>query len=215
MEEIDTKEKILKGARDLFIKYGIRSISMDDIARHLSVSKKTLYQHFVDKDELVTMMLDEYLAESKKAYDDITNGSENAIDELHKIGDCLRKQVQDSNPSLLFDIQKFHPKAWSLWAEYKNKFIRCSVVRNIQQGIKDGHFRPEINPEVFASYRLATIETVHDDRIFPKDKFDMAEVHFQVFEHFVYGLCTEKGKKLYQKYKENNHKPQLSNESIL
>src|SRR5882762_11424260 len=100
MEEIQTKDKILKGAADLFTRYGIRSISMDDIARHLSVSKKTLYQHFVDKDELVTMMLQSYLEENKKIYDDITNQSENAIDELHKIGDCLRKHVQDSNPSL-------------------------------------------------------------------------------------------------------------------
>src|SRR6185369_1886035 len=95
--------------------------------------------------------LEEYLEENKKVYDDITDNSENAIDELHKIGDCLRKHVQDSNPSLLFDIQKFHPKAWSLWAEYKNKFIKCSVVRNIQQGIKDGHFRADINPEIFRS----------------------------------------------------------------
>ncbi|GHN03049.1 TetR family transcriptional regulator [Cytophagales bacterium WSM2-2] len=215
MEEINTKEKILKGATDLFIKYGIRSISMDDIARHLTVSKKTLYQHFVDKDELVTTVLHSHLEEQKKIFEQISQDSENAIDELHRLGECLRKQVQDSNPSVLFDIQKFHPKAWAIWVEYKKDFIRCSVVRNVVQGIKDGHFRPEMNPEIFASYRLAAIETVHDERIFPKDKFNMTEVHFQIFEHFVYGLCTEKGKKLYQKYKENNHKPQLSNESIL
>ena len=89
MEELATKEKILKGAADLFVKYGIRSISMDDIARHLSVSKKTLYQHFVDKDELVTTVLQSHLEQQKKVYDDITNESENSIDELHRIGYCL------------------------------------------------------------------------------------------------------------------------------
>jgi AcrR family transcriptional regulator len=214
MEEIDTKEKILQGAEDLFVKYGIRSISMDDIARHLSVSKKTLYQHFVDKDELVTMVVQSHLNDQKKIYDDITEQSENAIDELNRIGYCLKKHSEESNPSLLFDIQKFHPKAWSVWIDYKSKVIKESVVRNIAQGIKDGHFRPEINSEIFALFRLASIEIIHSDQIFSKDKFNMTEVHSQIFEHFVYGLCTEKGRKLYQKYKENNHKL-LTNETVL
>jgi AcrR family transcriptional regulator len=214
MEEIETKEKILKGAEDLFVKYGIRSISMDDIARHLSVSKKTLYQHFVDKDELVTMVVQSHLNDQKKVYDEITDLSENAIDELHRIGYCIRKHSEESNPSLLFDIQKFHPKAWNVWTGYKNKVIRESVLRNIEQGIKDGHFRPEINSNIIASFRLASIEVIYSDHVFPKDKFNLAEVHSQIFEHFVHGLCTEKGKKLYQKYKENNHK-QLTNETVL
>jgi len=83
-------------------------------------------------------------------------------------------------------------------------------VRNIEQGIKDGHIRPDVNPEIFAQLRLATIQICCDDQIFSHDKFNIAEVQSQVFEHFVFGLCTEKGKKLYQKYKENNHKQQIN-----
>src|SRR5580765_1089282 len=115
MEEIDTKEKILQGAEDLFVKYGIRSISMDDIAKHLSVSKKTLYQHFVDKDELVTMVTQTHMESNKKLYESVREQSENSIDELHKIGQMVRRHLEDQNPSLLFDIQKFHPKAWNVW----------------------------------------------------------------------------------------------------
>ncbi|MGC4022823.1 MAG: TetR/AcrR family transcriptional regulator [Cyclobacteriaceae bacterium] len=209
MEEIDIKDKILKGAEMLFMKYGIRSISMDDIARHLGVSKKTLYQHFVDKDELVTMVTESHMASNKKLYESIRKQSENSIDELHKIGMHVRRHIEEQNPSLLFDIQKFHPKAWSVWTEYKNNYIHSSVVRNIKQGIKDGLIRSEINPDIFAQFRLATIQVCCDDQYFPHDKFNMAEVQSQVFEQFVYGLCTEKGKKLYQKYKEN-YKPQLT-----
>jgi hypothetical protein len=84
------------------------------------------------------------------------------------------------------------------------------VVRNLEQGIKEGHFRPEINAEIIASLRLAIIETCYDEHVFPKDKFKVGEVQAQVFEHFVFGLCTEKGKKLYQKYKETNYKQQLN-----
>ncbi len=206
MEEIETKEKIIKGAEGLFTKYGIRSISMDDIARHLSVSKKTLYQHFADKDELVNVVLHVHLAEQTKVHESIAIGSKNAVEELHKIALVLRQQMEENNPSLLFDIQKYHTKAWALWVDYKNNIIRFAVVRNLKQGIEEGYFRPEVDPEIFASFRLATIEDCCNETIFPKGKFKLADVQAQVFEHFIFGLCTEKGKKLYQKYKESNHK---------
>ncbi len=213
MEEIQTKEKILKASEALFTKYGVRSISMDDIARHLSVSKKTLYQHFADKDELVTMVVQGHMENNKKIYERITEQSENSIDELHKIGVTLRRHFEEQNPSLLFDIQKFHPKAWTVWVDHKNNFIKCSIVRNIKQGIEDGLIRPEVNGEILAILRLATIQVCCDEQIFPRDNFSMGEVQAQVFEHFVYGLCTEKGKKLYLKYKEN-HKQQLNTQVI-
>lgn len=217
MEDKEIKEKILKEAATLFTKYGIRSISMDDIARHLSVSKKTLYQHFADKDELVTMVMKSHLLVNKKIYEDITKNSENSIHELHEVGRHVRRHIEEQNPTLLFDIQKFHPKAWNVWMEYKNDYLRTSMMRNIKQGIKDGLIRPEVNAEILALLRLATIQVCCDDQLFPQQKFNMVEVQSQVFEHFVYGLCTEKGKKLYQKYKESNHKQvnHHKNETIL
>jgi hypothetical protein len=77
-----------------------------------------------------------------------------------------------------------------------------SIVRNLNQGINEGYFRSEINPEIIAISRLVLIESAFDDQIFPKVKFNLVEVQSQFFDHFVYGLCTDKGRKLYQKYKE-------------
>src|SRR6188508_129397 len=115
MEDIDIKKKIIRGAENLFTKYGVRSISMDDIARHLTVSKKTLYQHFADKEDLVTTASELHIGESKKQYEVLTTTAANAIDELAKISVCLRKDMTEMNPALLFDLQKYHPKAWSAW----------------------------------------------------------------------------------------------------
>lgn len=185
------------------MKYGIRSVSMDDIARHLAVSKKTLYQHFADKDELVTTMSQEHMKREIIEYDEITKISENSIDELNKISVRIRCDMEEMNPSLLFDLQKFHPRAWQLWLNHKSEFIMHSIVRNLNQGIEEGYFRPEINPAIIAISRLVLIESAFDDRIFPKEKFNLVEVQSQFFDHFVYGLCTDKGRKLYQKYKEN------------
>jgi AcrR family transcriptional regulator len=209
MEELDIKEKILKGTDELFMKYGVRSISMDDIARHLSISKKTLYQYFADKDELVTMFSKSRLDRSAKQYDDLRINSSNSIEELAMLSICIRKDMEEVNPALLYDMQKFHPKAWGKWLDYKNKFIRESVIRNLKQGIEDGYIRPEINPEVMAAVRIELVQIAFSQDIFPRDKFKLAEVQLQIFDHFVFGLVTEKGRKLYLKYKELNNKPAI------
>jgi TetR/AcrR family transcriptional regulator, cholesterol catabolism regulator len=209
MEEIHIKEKILKGAEDLFMKYGIRSISMDDIARHLSVSKKTLYQHFADKEDIVTMTCQAHLDRNSKEFNSVRDRSKNAIEELANLSTCLKRNMEDLNPSLLFDLQKYHPKAWSVWLNHKNKFIRESVARNLKQGIEEGYFRPEINPDIIAAMRLELVQLAFNEEVFPREKFRLADVQMEMFEHFVYGLVTEKGRKLYQKYKEkvNQHQP--------
>ena len=205
MEETGIKEKILNGAVGLFMKYGLRSISMDDIARHLSVSKKTLYQHFADKEDLITVVLSAHIEENRKQYEAITENSANAIDELAQISQCLRKDMAETNPSVLFDLQKFHPKAWEAWLDHKNRYIRESVVRNIKQGVEEGYYRAEVNPDVLAATRIELISMGFDQNIFPPSTFRLAEVQSQLFDHFVYGLCTDKGKKLYQKHKEQQH----------
>jgi len=202
MEESDIRKKILTGAESLFMKYGVRSISMDDIARHLSVSKKTLYQHFADKEDLVTVTCQSHIEGISCEFDDINSNSQNAIDELAKISQCLKQNLEEMNPSLLFDLQKYHPRAWNVWLEHKNNFIRESVVRNLKQGIEEGYFRPEINVEIIAAMRLELVQLAFDDQVFPAAQFQLTQVQLQIFDHFVYGLVTDKGRKLYQKYKE-------------
>ena len=204
MEEFNTKEKIQKGAEELFMRYGVRSISMDDIARHLSVSKKTLYQHFADKEDIVTVTCKAHLDRSASEFQAIKTTAKNAIEELVQLSVCLKRNVQDMNPSLLFDLQKYHPKAWRVWLNHKNKFIRESVVRNLKQGMEEGYFRPDMDPEIIASVRLEMVQLAFNEEIFPCERFKLPEVQMQIFDHFVFGLLTEKGRKLYLKCKQEN-----------
>lgn len=214
MEENNIKERIQKGAEDLFMRYGVRSISMDDIARHLSVSKKTLYQHFADKEDIVTVTCKAHLDRNALEFQSIRTSAKNAIEELALLSVCLKRNMQDINPSLLFDLQKYHPKAWSVWLDHKSKFIRESVVRNLKQGIEEGYFRPEIDPEVMAAVRLELVQVAFNEDIFPRERFKLPEVHMQMFDHFVYGLVTDKGKKLFLKYKGINNKTFLKSPTV-
>lgn len=204
MEENHIKEKIQKGAEELFMRYGVRSISMDDIARHLSVSKKTLYQHFADKEDIVTVTCKAHLDRNAEEFKAIRKTARNAIEELVQLSVCLKRNMQDINPSLLYDLQKYHPRAWTVWLEHKNKFIRESVVRNLKQGIAEGYFRADIDPEVIASVRLEMVQLAFNEEVFPREKFRLPDVQMQIFEHFISGLLSDKGRKVYRKCKQEN-----------
>jgi AcrR family transcriptional regulator len=200
MEELEIKDKILKGTQDLFMRYGVRSISMDDIARHLSVSKKTLYQHFADKEDLVTAVSKAHLESERKIYESLRDGSINSIEHLAKIAVCMRKEMENLNPALLFDIQKFHPKAWSVWINFKKGVIQ-EIVNNLNLGKREGYVREEVIPEIHAIVRTELVQLVFNEEIFPRNKFKLSELQTQIFDQFVYGIVTDKGRKLYQKYK--------------
>jgi AcrR family transcriptional regulator len=183
---------------------------MDDIAGKMGMSKKTLYQHFADKEDIVTLVAKAHMQRNWQEFDDIRTTAKNAIDELSRISVCLKQNMEDMNPTLLFDLQKYHPKAWNVWLDYKTRCIQESVQRNLKQGIEEGHYRPEINTEILSTVRMALVEIAFDDKTFPQDKFKLPEVQMQIFDHFVYGIVTEKGKKLYQKCKEVNQETSIT-----
>jgi AcrR family transcriptional regulator len=207
MEENDNKEKLLRGAEELFVKYGVRSVSMDDIARHLGISKKTIYQHFADKDEVVATVAKVHMERQRRQFDVIADESKNAVEEIVKISFCLRENMRNMNPSLLFDMQKYHQRAWAEWVAFKHKFIRSNIMRNLKRGIEEGYFRAEVNLDILATMRLEQVQMAFDHTIFPRDRYNLPEVQEQLFDHFAHGLFTEKGKKLFQKYKQNHHQP--------
>ncbi len=198
----------MEGASELFNRYGVRSVSMDDIARHLSMSKKTLYQYFKDKDDLVTTCMKAYMNQEKAEFEEIEKHSVDAIQEMAMVSTCMRKNMRDTNPSLLFDLQKYHPNAWKVWTEFKNEFVRNSLVKNLQRGMEQGLFREEIDPEALAVLRVEQVVMALDERIFPADKFDFRHVQMVFFDHFIHGLVTEEGRKLFHQYleQENNTK---------
>lgn len=200
---MDIKAKIIAGAGELFTRYGVRSISMDDIARQLSISKKTIYQYFKDKDQVVTRAVQAYMELEKTEYDEIFHSSHDAVEELTKICSCMRKDFHEMNPSLLFDLKKFHPAAWEVWLEFKNDHIKNSVVNNLKKGIEEGYFRKDIDPEFLAILRVEQVQLIFNNHIFPTDQFNLKETQIKLFDHYVYGIVTDKGRKLYEQYLED------------
>ncbi len=199
---MEVKERILIGAEELFMQYGFRSISMDDIAKHLSISKKTIYQFFEDKDEIVYLVAKRHFEKEKEVcHTNVFIHAENPIDELMRVSKFIKTNTANINPAIMFDLQKYHPKAWEIFREFKQGFILQHILQNLNKGIAEGLYRADINPEVLARLRLEEIQLAFDTSIFPLAQFKIYDTHTQLLEHFIRGIVTEKGLTLLNYYK--------------
>jgi AcrR family transcriptional regulator len=199
---VEVKERIIITSKELFHKYGIRSVKMDDVAKELTMSKKTLYQYFKDKDELVDETTLAHIKRERKEFEEISQNSENAIEELFKVSKCLRVTMNEINPTLLYDLKRYYPNSWKYWLDFKEDYVFVSIVENMKKGINAGYFRENIDPQVMAILRVLEVEMLFDIDTFPSSEFDYRHVQLQLFHHFVFGIATEKGRKLYQQYLE-------------
>ena len=202
MENDLIKKKIISESVVLFMEYGIRSVTMDDIARHLGMSKKTIYQHFKDKEEIILVSTHDYFRSQHERMEEMEKNSENAVEALFNLTVCIREQVRNIKSNVLFDLKKYYKNAWEKYTRFKHDVIYDSVLRNMNRGISEGLFRSDINPQILAQLRIGEIELSFNKEYFPEDKFSLVEIHEQLFEHFTYGILSEKGFKLFETYKQ-------------
>lgn len=202
MEE--TSDNIIQEASTLFMKYGIKSVTMDDISRSLGISKKTLYQYFHDKNEIVNRVAKAHLENERRNFEEIQINAENAIDKLYRHSRFLRKSFEKMNPVVLFDLKKYYKDAWQLFLAYKKNIFSKSMIETLKEGIEQGYFRESIDPEILITLRMEILELVADGSIFPHDQYDFKEVQVQIFDHFIHGILTDKGHRLLNTYIKNH-----------
>lgn len=208
---MEQKDRIQAKADELFMRYGIRSVSMDDIATELGMSKKTLYQFFADKNELVDAVVCKELMISQKNCLECNQQSTDAVDEIFLTMVHIAEQFRNMNPMVLYDLEKFHTKSFQKFLKYKNEFLLDVIRKNLERGIEEELFRPEINVDVMSMFRLESMMIAFNIIVFPPKKYNLVEVTQEIIGHYLYGLATLKGHKLILKYKEQSKK-QLSYE---
>jgi TetR/AcrR family transcriptional regulator, cholesterol catabolism regulator len=205
-EEVTMQERIKQKADELFRRYGIRSVTMDEIAAQLGISKKTIYQYYTDKDQLVDAVAIEEIRFSQNSCLQDMAESANAIEEIFRVMEFVETMFRNMNPSMLYDLEKYHPSGYKKFLEHKNKFLFEMIRKNLERGIKEELYRPEINVEMMTQYRLESMMLAFNPEIFPPTKFNMVELQQAIIEHFLYGLATLKGYKLILKYKQQRQK---------
>ena len=201
MTETDTKERIKKAAHDLVMKFGLRSVSMDDIAGSVGMSKKTLYQHYQDKDELVTAVIEGVLADNQCICQQHEKAAENAVHEIFLAMEMMVEMFQTMNPSIIFEMQKYYPVAYEKFHQHKTKFLLCHMQQNMERGIKEELYRTDVNPQILARFRVESMFIpFNPDFQRSLKNYNLLELEEQIITHFLFGLVTLKGYKLATKY---------------
>jgi AcrR family transcriptional regulator len=193
-------------ADELFRHYGIRSVSMDDIAAQLGMSKKTLYQYYADKDELVNAVFNEVFLENEKHCMESSKLGDNVIHEIFLSFDKVQEMLSNMNPAVLFDMKKYHPETYKRFQDFQHTFLYQMILDNLKRGVEQGYYRPDFNIDIITRYRLSSITISFDPEVFPYNKTRLVEIEKELMEHFLYGIATTRGQKLIQKYKKQRTK---------
>lgn len=197
---METKERILAGAEELFNKHGIKRITMDEIAQHLSVSKKTIYQFFGEKDDLVDACCKIVMDKRECEFEKIQYQAKDAVEEMINAMKHMSAMFSKMNPNLFYDLQKFYPKTWTAFREFKEQNMMGIIEKNLKAGIKQQLYRADIPVKTLSILRMYEVEFGMNPDVFPPDKFNHVQVQVALLNHFLYGICTLKGHKLVNKY---------------
>lgn len=195
-------DKILNSATELFKQYGFKSITMDDIAHRAGISKKTLYQHFSNKQEVVNESFVMYKKQVSSNCELQINESDNPVEAMVRMLAFFDEMHKNINPIALFELQRYFPETYSTFREMLIEKDVVMIRGNIIQGMKDGLYREGLNADLLARYRLETSLLTLQPNLMVTDRNDLLYVALEIGEHFLYGIMTPKGEKLYCEYKE-------------
>lgn len=201
MEEKRT-EQIVDSVAKLFLEYGIRGVTMDDIAHRLSISKKTLYEYFKDKKDLVEAVLESTRCTFSKAFEEYKSEKLNAIDEVFHYFDMQKKMIRSNRPAFIYDLKKYYPELYSKYQNFKHKMMYDHVMSNLKRGIEEGFYRKDINPDIITRNNLMRIECMISSDFFTVDEFMSTELFEELFKYHLYGIASDKGREIvHEKFK--------------
>lgn len=192
--------RIKQKAQELFFKYGIKSISLDDLAKHAGVSKKTVYLHFADKQAIVHELLNTVLAQHEDAFAACAKNATNAVEEIWKQAQVVYPALPDVNRLFFYDLRKYDAAGWSKVNNYLNGFLLPCFKANIERGMAEELFRSDLQPELTAEIRMQQVNTVFDSNEFSVRKLHATQLMKDLSQFYLHAITTPKGKTVIKKY---------------
>lgn len=202
--EMEEKEKeFLQKSLDIFTRFGIKSVTMADMARHLGCSKKTIYNFVKDKNDLVRSCLSLHTCIEQDAIEGICSQDQNAIDEMFQIGSFISTMLKEMHPSIQYDLEKYHSEVYAEMKEEHHEHVYECMLRNLNKGIKEGLYREDLNAAVIAKLYVKKMDILFDVEVFPRSEFSFKEVYAVLFRYHILGVASPKGAKYLAKKFEN------------
>ena len=190
---MEKEERIIKGALDLFLQAGVKSINMDDVSTHLGISKKTLYKIVSNKADLVKQAFTLHQSSFISMIEAIKAKNTNPIDEIFEIDQQLCVMLKNRPPLLISNLKKYYPEVWNILDTIRKENIYDCVSQNIDLGIKQGFYRGSINVNIIAKLMINTVEAIVDDELFPLTEYNFKNILQENRVYHIRGIATEKG----------------------
>jgi AcrR family transcriptional regulator len=190
---VDVVKKVLHAAERLFMRFGVRSVSMDDVARETSISKKTLYQCFRDKDDLVRRTLSTHLDAVEEKIESVMASIQDPIAQLEAIAAFVLEHNKEINPSLLYDLRKYYPDSFHLFSRSREQVFRKQVRQNLESGIALGLYRTDLNIEIVTSLYLGNVSNLLNPEVFPDREPSFEARYRELIRYHLYGVASAKG----------------------
>ena len=203
---MELSERIVASAFDLFMKYGIRSVTMDQISQHLGISKRTLYETFTDKGQLVREGLDYFISIKRNEARETIKRSGNVIETIYILARKGEEMKQQINPLFFEDIRKYYPDVHaSITTEgrYRDYSLTHDLLR---KGIDNDLFRKGLDVELVNNFFHQVMNIVMNEEIFPKDRYTHEDIFRNIIMPYLIGISTDKGEQQIQKYFEKEIK---------
>ncbi|MFI5132413.1 MAG: TetR/AcrR family transcriptional regulator [Chitinophagales bacterium] len=177
----------------LFLRFGIKSITMDDVAHELGISKKTLYQMVESKDALVIKVLNHHISREKTHCLIMAREAPNAIDEIFIIMDSNSQELAQMKTNIINDLQKYHRDAWLLIRNFQYDFVLKVIRENLARGRKEGLYREDFDLDIIAKLHLSTAFNLFDEQLFPAGSTSKVILFKEYMMHFLHGIVSSKG----------------------
>lgn len=195
------KDEITDIAEELIYKGGIASLTMDELASRMGISKKTIYQCFDSKQDLVDYMVMRRLNQTVSKIDEAMKSHHNVIHVFVRIMRLMPEIMGDINPVVFDELRSKYRATWKRLEEFKTKHLSERLMELLEKGKKQGYFRKNIHSEILVQMRFLQVESTFNSKAYPFQKYAFDEIHTQLLEHFLCGICTLKGLELYEKLK--------------
>ena len=202
--ETPIRERILTQALATFMQRGVRSVTLDELAHDLGISKKTIYQHFENKAEIVMKTCELFHTHEQAQIEAIHQSAHHAIEEVVGIMRWVNQALSQISPVLIYELQRHYPEAWDLHQHHEQCNVYGSIRRNLEWGMAEGLYRAELDADLVARIRVAQIDTAFDQRHFPYQQYGHGHVQQGMMDLFLHGITTAKGLKVYKKLKEQS-----------
>lgn len=190
---MEVKEKILTRSQELFMRYGFKSITMDEVANHCNISKKTIYQFFSDKDAIINEVVKRHMSADVCRVKQLQEDATSALDEIMRVSEYMKETIGNIHPSVLFDLKKYHPAAWEAFNQHKHSMMIETVSNNLERGVKEGVYRSDIDIRILSRLRCLEVEALFHSDLFPATTFNPATLQIHFVDHFIRGIASPTG----------------------